>query len=364
MAFDWLSGIGAGLGALDSIFDFSGSGAEAKRQAAYARQMGQKSGTFYDQLAQGGAYDRNLYEQNFKPNVDRYQQNLANNPANTLYTQGTVNSPLLQAFLNAGGVKTKGGTNNPADASNQYRQNVLARRNPNASGNAPGSAANTLNTDRAGTPGSNGWLNSSGVAQNPQAQLDTSGDPYALAPAQAAQLNQQVDQINSAMTNAIAEYRARAAQQGIAASPAGEQQIREHFAGLAEQSKASFTEQSRKSQQDMLQTLINQGQQAYGDQTQGFLNVANQYQQAGQSGQQAIQNAASGYGNLAGQQNQMAQYAQQQDNQNQGQTAQSLAYLISSLLQNGNRTTQTKKTTSGVDLASILAGLPGMGQTP
>lgn len=222
----------------------------------------------YGQLGQIGQQNATAYNQ-VPGAIDSYASNVNNNPLLSLFQNGTSNSPLVQSYGQAYGLNIPGG--GPGQ--------------PQPAGGAGGAAA-------AGAPQQNSLL--------PQ-------DAYGLTQPQQIELNTQLNTLDQAKQNAVAQYQSSFSQRGGDPSQmaAGIAAINEQFAALSEQTKGSFAQNALKDRQAGISNLLQGGESASAQQNAGNLSVADLLMSLGQQGAGQIGTAAGA--NQANANNQQAQ---------------------------------------------------------
>lgn len=213
----------------------------------------------YGQLGQIGTQNATAYNQ-VPGAIDSYASGVNNNPLLSLFQNGTSNSPLVQSYGQAYGLNVPG--TNPAVGGTQ----------------SPGTAA----------------ANSTGGAQPGQANSLLPQDAYGLTQGQQVELNTQLQTLDQAKQNAVAQYQSSFSQRGGDPSQmaAGVAAINEQFAALSEQTKGSFAQNALTQRQQGLGTLLQGGESASAQQNAGNLSVADLLMSLGGQGAQQIGQAA------------------------------------------------------------------------
>ena len=224
-------------------------------------------------------------------------------------------------------------------------------RLPGVNRGSPGSAANTLNTaggagaapvnpnaplgaDAMGPFGPGGAPATVGQYLGAAGQgAATSGqDAYGLTEAQQVQLNGQVERLNESRQAQIEQLQSSYAQRGITdprAMAAGLERINSHYDALAEQQKAGFAEEARKTRQqaeaallDFVANIRNQGIQQQLAGAGGIANLGESTQAGGLNamgqGMGALNSAGSMASNAYDRALQQAQYMQSRDDSLEG----------------------------------------------
>lgn len=227
----------------------------------------------YGQLGDIGTSNAAAYNQ-VPGAINTFQQGVNNNPLLSLFQNGTTQSPLAQAYGQAYGLNIGGQS-------------------------APGHEGNRT----AGAPGSQGSAPQAGGAN----QSILPQDAYGITQGQQIQLNTQLNNLDQAKQNAVAQYQSSFAQRGGDPSQmaAGIAAINEQFAALSEQTKGSFAQSALQQRQQGLGTLLSGGEAAQTQQNAGNLSVADLLMQLGNQGANQIGTAAG-----ANQQNANNQQAQ------------------------------------------------------
>lgn len=266
---------------LSSLLGLDAS-SNASKQQNLANQNSSLAGGLYGNLAQTGSQNETAYNQ-VPGAVNTFQQGLQNNPLLTLFNQGYSNSPLVQSYGQAYGLNVPG-------------QNIQATQGNRTAGVGGG----------VGTPGQTGGQGQSLLPQ----------DAYGLTQGQQIELNTQLNTLDQAKQNAVAQYQSSFAQRGVDPSQmaAGIAAINEQFSALSEQTKGSFAQNALTQRQQGLTTLLSGGETASQQQNAGNLSVADLLLQQGQQGAGQVGQAASGYGSLAGAAQNQANVNQQQSN--------------------------------------------------
>lgn len=233
-----------------------------------AGQAQGKANQLYGQLGQIGQQNATAYNQ-VPGAIDSYASNVNNNPLLSLFQNGTSNSPLVQSYGQAYGLNIPGG--GPGQ--------------PQPAGGAGGAAS-------GGAPQQNSLL--------PQ-------DAYGLTQPQQIELNTQLNTLDQAKQNAVAQYQSSFSQRGGDPSQmaAGIAAINEQFAALSEQTKGSFAQNALKDRQAGISNLLQGGESASAQQNAGNLSVADLLMSLGQQGAGQIGTAAGA--NQANANNQQAQ---------------------------------------------------------
>ena len=168
-------------------------------------------------------------------------------------------------------------------------------------------------------------------AQAGSPQVAESASPYELAPAQAQQLNQQIDRINAQRQSAIAQYRTLAAQSGAGPNMAMEQYINEQFDRQSQEASAQFAETARQQQSQAAMNFIQQftnqrntGTQQYGQSLDRLLQIGSQALASGEGGPYGTQ--ARDLQGEAAQMGQVGQYNQQLASQRMGDMMRLIGY--------------------------------------
>lgn len=221
-----------------------------------AGQAQGQANQLYGQLGQIGQQNATAYNQ-VPGAIDSYASGVNNNPLLSLFQNGTSNSPLVQSYGQAYGLNVPG--TNPGVGGTQ----------------SPGTAA----------------ANSTGGAQG-QSLLPQ--DAYGLTQGQQVELNTQLQTLDQAKQNAVAQYQSSFAQRGGDPSQmaAGVAAINEQFAALSEQTKGSFAQNALTQRQQGLGTLLQGGESASAQQNAGNLSVADLLMSLGGQGAQQIGQAA------------------------------------------------------------------------
>lgn len=232
-----------------------------------AGQAQGKANQLYGTLGQIGQQNATAYNQ-VPGAIDSYASNVNNNPLLSLFQNGTSNSPLVQSYGQAYGLNIPGG--GPGQ--------------PQPAGGA-GAAA-------GGAPQQNSLL--------PQ-------DAYGLTQPQQIELNTQLNTLDQAKQNAVAQYQSSFSQRGGDPSQmaAGIAAINEQFAALSEQTKGSFAQNALKDRQAGISNLLQGGESASAQQNAGNLSVADLLMNLGGAGANQIGTAAGA--NQANANNQQAQ---------------------------------------------------------
>lgn len=229
-------------------------GLDASHNAGQAQGQANQ---LYGQLGQIGQQNAQAYNQ-VPGAIDSYASGVNNNPLLSLFQNGTSNSPLVQSYEQAYGLNPQG--TNPGVGGTQ----------------SPGTAA----------------ANSTGPGANANSLLPQ--DAYGLTQPQQIELNTQLQTLDQAKQNAVAQYQSSFAQRGGDPSQmaAGVAAINEQFAALSEQTKGSFAQNALTQRQQGLSTLLQGGESASAQQNAGNLSVADLLMSLGGQGASQIGQAA------------------------------------------------------------------------
>ncbi len=232
---------------------------------------------------------------------------LGQNPLLQLLQTGTSNNPLLQQYGQASGVNIPGYSAPPG-----YIPGTPGGGYSTAANGQPG--APSVQRPTGETPGGMPVSGSTSPAQPSNGVQPTSApvspmqqrfDSYGLTQPQQVQLNQQLNVLTQKAQSQASQYQAAMQQRGVdpALTAEGAARINAEFSNLQEQTIAGFAEQARKAKEDALQTLIQLGTGAYGQQQQYGQNQE-------QLGLNTQMGATSGLSNPQAAQQSIAQNAQ------------------------------------------------------
>lgn len=280
----------AGIGAISSLFGGNSAAKEANRLKQRQLDLQDRALTNYEKYAAVGQGYRDTGSPYLAKQGSVYDTLGTYGMGDRENAIGMLNQLLPQYANNAGvsGLNVNFGTPQTQGTGGAN----VGNRTPAGTGGA--AAALNRNYNGGNVPTATQTAQPAQAAQG-GAQ---SSSPYALSLPQEEQLNQKVDALNREADNAIQEYRASLAQQGLPPNPAGEARIRESLGGLVNQERTNAANSAYAERQKALQSLISLamgekasgtdllGQQAsgYGNVAQGYNSYANSATQTGEGG--------------------------------------------------------------------------------